>query len=439
MKCRVIALDTNGIGENSILRLVLLTGILVLFYFIPCGAGLAQTSPQVQTNPTSTQRLSLAEAIQLVQTRNPLARAGAARVEGAEARLRGAGVLQNPTLTLAQPFGQNTGGLDEGTFITQTVELGDKRHQRVVASRNDRDASLADRTGTLNDLTLTAQNAYFEALRADAERTLAENALANAQAFAKAAQTQFEAGDVAQSNVIRSQIELNRAEQALTAADTDRLNRYATLKSLAQLPADTTLVLTDTLTYSPTAYALPNLLKTALENRPDLQSARKTLASREAALHGSRAQTQPDLLLEARRSTLDPTTGGNSLRVGVVFPLFDFGRVKSDSASAKAAVKEQQATLDETTRVAKLDVETAYRNLEQARKVVESFQNGRLDRSKRLLDMAQIGYAQGANTYLELLDAQQIYRTEQTDYARALTLYNEAKATLQRSIGGKLP
>ncbi len=390
-----------------------------------------------QTPPP--ERLSLQDAIRIAQSRNPLVRAGTARIAGADARLNGAGALQNPSLTLAQPFGRNTGGLDEGTVLTETVELGDKRRQRVRASLGERDALRFDFTGTQTGLALSAQTAYFEALRADVEKQLAENVLSNAQAFTKVAQLQFQAGDVAQRDVIRSQIELSRAEQTLTVAETERANRYANLRSLLLFPADTPLILTDSLTFSPDTYSLPTLLKTALESRPDLQSARKIREAREAALHGARAQSQPDLLIEARRSTLDPTVGGNSLRVGVIFPIFDFGRIKSDTNSAKAALREQEATFEEATRVARLDVETSYRNLEQARKTVESFQKGRLDFSKRLLEMAQLGDANGANTYLELLDAQQVYRTEQTDYARALTLYNTARATLQRAVGGKLP
>jgi outer membrane protein TolC len=93
----------------------------------------------------------------------------------------------------------------------------------------------------------------------------------------------------------------------------------------------------------------------------------------------------------------------------------------------------------ETQRTALLDVQTAFRTLDQARQTVESFQAGRLDNAKELLTMAQTGYDKRASTYLELLDAQQVYRSEQVEYARALAAYNAAKAALQRAVGGQLP
>lgn len=406
---------------------------LFLFLVILCAPSLCSVDAQ------EARHLSLAETVRLALQHSPLAQGAEARARGAEAHLRGAGTLPNPALSLAQPFGKNTGGTDEDILLTQTVELGDKQRQRRRAARAEREAALAERAATTSDLVLTAQTAYYEALRADAERQLAEDALAAAQAFAQAAETQFQAGDVARSNVLRSRIELARAQQSLDAAATERANRYAALRSLTGLPEDTALVLTDSLAYAPLSYRLSDLRALALRNRPDLLAAQRLRDSREAALHGARAQSQPDLFLEARHSTLDPTVGGNSLRIGLLFPLFDLGRNRADIQTAQAALQEQDALAREAARTARLEVETAFRNLEQARRTVESFQAGRLQQAKELLEMAQIGYDKGATTYLELLDAQQVYRNEQTAYTRALADYNIAKATLQRAVGGTLP
>src|SRR2546421_12309131 len=81
------------------------------------------------------QRLSLADAIRLTQANNPLTQGAQARVVGANARLRGAGALSSPVLLLAPHLGDNTGGLDEDMLLTQTIELGDKRRQRVYSAR----------------------------------------------------------------------------------------------------------------------------------------------------------------------------------------------------------------------------------------------------------------------------------------------------------------
>lgn len=384
--------------------------------------------------------LSLAEAIQRAQAHSYTAQGAQSRITGARARLLAAAAFTNPILLLSTFAGQDTGGLDENILLTQTIELGDKRRQRVYAARADRDASLADFDSAKQDAVFAVQSAYFAALQADVDRNLAVAALENATAFAKAADLQFQAGDVARSNVVRSHIELTRAQQALSAAETDRTNRYASLESLVQLPEDPALLLTDPLTYTPpTSYALSTLQALALRQRPDIRAAQRTRDSREAALHGARAQSQPDLLLEARRRDYNLPESGASVRVGVTFPVVDFGGLRANAHAAQASLTEQEAALQEAKRVALLDVSTSLRNLEEARRTVESFQAGRLNQAKELLDMAQTGYRQGANTYLELLDAQQVYRSEQAEYARALAAYNTAKAALQRAVGGTLP
>ena len=389
-----------------------------------------------QSQQIAAQRLSLADALRMAQARSYLAAGSAARLFGADARVRGARMLQNPSLILSKAVGNNTGAFGQDIQLTQTFELGDKRRQRVRSAMADQSASFADRAGVLADLTLTVQTAYFESLRSEAERQLAIDALTAAQTFAQAAATQFEAGDVPRSNVVRSGIEQARAEQLLQTAETESANRSATLASLIGMPAGSTIALTDTLAFTPKNHSLPALQEAALRNRPELQSAKRLRESRLAALHSARIQGQPDLFVEGIHGSFDPAIPGDSLRVGVTFPLFDYGRNRADAGAAKAALQEQDAVVSETERTVRLSVETAWRTLELARRSVESFRAGRLDRASELLEMARTGYAKGANSFLELLDAQQVYRLEQTDYARALADFNIAAATLQRAAGG---
>jgi cobalt-zinc-cadmium efflux system outer membrane protein len=399
--------------------------------------GVVSLSP-VSAQPA--QPLSLAEAVRLAQSRSPLARQADARVQGASGRVRTAGALPNPTLSVAHAYGSNTtAGFDEDLVLTQIFELGGKRNPRVRAARAEREAARAERQGTVLDVGFSTQSAYYEALRADAERGLAAEAVTTARAFATAAETQFQAGEVARSNVVRSRIELDRAEQALATAETERANRYAALQSLTGLPPDTPLTLTDTLAFSPVSYWLPDLQSFAAQHRPDLLAATQLREARAHSLREARAQSQPDLFLEGRRASVDPSIGGSSVRVGMTLPVFDLGRKRGDVEVARAGLREQEAALAEATRAAQLEVETAWRNLEQAQRAVTSFQSGRLDRARELLEMVRIGYGRGASSLLEVLDAQQVYRNEETEYSRALAAFNSAKAAVQRAVGGTLP
>jgi cobalt-zinc-cadmium efflux system outer membrane protein len=383
--------------------------------------------------------LTLAHALAMARQRSFVSQQSDARVAGAAARLTGAGQLMNPVLSIGGHFGQNAGGTDEDYILSQAFELGDKRRQRILSARAERDAAALDRAAALNDLAFSVKSAYHEAQRADAALGLAQGALDDARKFAQAAEIQLAAGDVPRTQVTRSRIEQYRAEAALAVARAERDDRLAALRSLIHVPDTETIGLAEPPTFSPADYRLPALRSRALSSRPELQSAQKTRAGREAQLHAARVQSQPDLFIEARHSTIDPSEGGNTLRMGLLFPLFDFGRGRADASSAKAALTEQEALVAETSRTVLLEVGTAFRNLQLARQAVESFRSGRLESSRELLDLAQLGYTRGATTFLELLDAQQVYRNEQADYVRAIADYRIALAALERAVGGQLP
>lgn len=387
----------------------------------------------------TTGQISLAQALESAATSHPLALQSTANVAVAAAQLKSARTLQNPTLSLAQWAGHDTGGLDEDLVFTQIVELGGKRTYRVRGAESELTAAQYDQISTALDLRFSVQTAYYEALRAQEAYKLAADSLTVTRQFAEAAQTQYQAGDVPRSNVVRSQIELTNAEQSLSAAQTELDNRLATLRSLIGQPAGTTITLSDKLAYAPATCSQPTMESLAMQSRPELKAAEATKSSLAAAVQSARAETKPDLFIEGRRASLNPSVEGSSIRVGVIFSPFDYGRKRADVAAAQAMVTQQDAKIAETKRTTRLEVDTACRNLEQARKTVESFEKGRLALSKELLDMAQTGYQRGASTYLEVLDAQNVFRNEQIAYTSAIADYNIALATLEHAVGGKLP
>lgn len=420
---------------SIILALLMLPGAVTA---ISAGADVpvSTSKPSVESVKSSL-LLSITDAIKLAQAHSPTTREALAHVAGASSQIRAARAPQNPMLGLGHGFGSDTGGLDEDMLLTQVLPVPGKRQPAIKAAQLEHQAALSDQADSTLDLIFAVKSAYYEALRADEGYQLASDTLAVTKKFAELAQVQYQAGDVPRSNTVRSDIETSRAQQELDAAETERTECYNTLKSITGEPDQATLALTDKLSFAPVDYDLADLQNRALNNRPDLRAAKLQCESLSESVKGARAQWIPDPFVEARHSTLNSLTGGSSIRIGIALPFVDLGGNRANVDTAKAAVSEQQARLDEQTRVARLEVENAYHSLGKARRAVESFQTGRLSRAKELLDMAQTGFEKGAASYLELLDAQQVYRNEQADYTRALADYNIAAADLLRAVGGE--
>lgn len=400
------------------------------------------SAPSKAQAPISLQApLSLTEALRLAEASQPLPKAASARVEATEARVRLAGKQSNPTIALARPYGSAlTGGFGEDIIVSQAFEPGGVLGPRKRAAQHQQQVAQAERSAAGLDLRRTVTVAYIDCLRAEGEVSQAKAALEATQRFADAARVQFTAGDAPRSNVVRSQIESARFSQTLLQATTDRDNRYAMLRSLIGLPPTTPLVLADTLQSRSTLISLDVAKTLALSQLPEILAARAQLLASAADVASAKGQRLPSVLVEGRRANLNPgQVGYASIRVGVSLPLFDNGRIQADVRAGESSQRGQEFQLKEVERVAVLEVEMALRECEQAQSIVASFEGeGRLMKVKELLEMAQVGYEKGGNGYLEVIDAQRVFASEQVEYIRALASLKTATARLERVIGGPL-
>ncbi len=188
------------------------------------------------------------------------------------------------------------------------------------------------------------------------------------------------------------------------------------------------------------------LLPGALQ-RPDIVSAQATLEARQAQVSAIARQRYPDIELQLRRGSFfgqaepDQGRGQNltALRAVITVPLFDFGSIGREKKAAQAEVRAGQAQLALLRQQAATQVEQALIRLEQQRQTVETYRTGIVPQTLDLLRKTQIGYAAGASTYLEVLDAQRTLRQVQTEYLQALVGTRTSEAALESALGAAPP
>jgi cobalt-zinc-cadmium efflux system outer membrane protein len=196
----------------------------------------------------------------------------------------------------------------------------------------------------------------------------------------------------------------------------------------------------DDLAYQPVTVSLEALKALALQRRPEV-AAQSRLVARQFAVKSARSQWLPDFLLLAHFGESERTLRVTAprLAVGIALPFFDFGRIHGEIRAAKAQVTEQEALLEQTKRVILAEVETAVKKLTASQIVVEGFQKRIVPAAEDLLKRVQASYAEGGSTLLEVLDAQQTWRTTRKELVKAIADYLKALAELERAIGGTLP
>lgn len=181
------------------------------------------------------------------------------------------------------------------------------------------------------------------------------------------------------------------------------------------------------------------VLPGALTNRPDIVGAQATLEARRAQVDVLRRQRKPDIELQARRNSTTTVQGAYALRAVITVPIFDFGSTKQERRAAEAEVRAQEATISLLRSQAAAQVEQALIRLQQQRQTVERYRTGIVPISIDLLRKTQIGYAAGASTYLEVLEAQRTLRQVQTEYLQALVGTRTGEAQLESALGAAPP
>jgi len=404
-------------------------------------SGLLASSTAAQEAPTAATPLLLPDAIARALARDPSVVAVQQRVRQAEYRLTGAQAFPNAIIdvghgqTLTDP---GASGNDQDLSITQRFDLFGQRRLRGDQAQKELLAARASLTQAQAEVVFRVRSAYVQARTATAEVELARQTLALAQTFQRLAQAQYDAGQVPIASVLRSEIEVENADQAVLTAETAARIQRATLNTALNYPPEVPVTLPPVGEVVLHTFDFAELRREA-EQQPALKAAEATLAARRSAVAVARAAARPDFVVTGTHDQLQDWPGGNTLRAGFTFPLFDRGVIRAAVGEARASAAEQEANVLVLKQQAALDVTSAYYLLEQARELVTRTGGAQLQRATRLYQLAQTSYSEGLSTYLDLLDAQQVLRTAHTSYLRALAAYESAEAALQKSLGAPLP
>ena len=178
-----------------------------------------------------------------------------------------------------------------------------------------------------------------------------------------------------------------------------------------------------------------------LGNRPDILGAQATLEARQAQVQVLRALRRPQVEFQVRRNAVFRSGGSTALRAVVTVPLGS-GAQRGEQRALEAEARAQQAQIALLRSQAGAQLEGALIRLQQGRETIERYRRpvtGILPLTIDLLRKTQIGFAAGASTYLEVLEAQRTTRQVQTEYLQALVGAQTQQIALESVLGANLP
>jgi cobalt-zinc-cadmium efflux system outer membrane protein len=212
------------------------------------------------------------------------------------------------------------------------------------------------------------------------------------------------------------------------------------LRQLLRLSPKTMLELTTDLDFRRIDPDINKLRVASLEVRPDIRAKRYTFSQREADLKLAKAYRIPDVTIGAGYAIQGPQGPDNpqqwALNLGLPLPLFN--RNQGGIRQAEVSLQTAEADLNKTVNLVENEVEVAYRNLLQSRRLVEAYVGGVLEDARSTFTIVERAYERGGATILDLLDAARTSRMIQQNYIEALFNYQHHLFLLESAVGQEI-
>ena len=432
------------------------TFFLVVLWIAPSGGESVLAEPSIETSSerffTATLtpsmqslRLSLDEAMGLFLKQNVDLLIAKFGIEFSKGREITASLFPNPVTSVgavSSPFQGRTwsSGGQIVPQVKQLFELAGKRGFRIDSAQFGTQSAEAGFEDAVRQLSLAVKDAYYRTQLALRRLTLAEE---NRDRFSRILEIntiRFKKGFIAEVDLIRIRLQFIDFQSQVIQSIQEAESARSDLRQLLRLSPATQVELTTELMYRRLDPDIARLRTVAMDARPDLRAKRLTVSQREADLDLAKAYRVPDVTVGAGYAVQGSRGPDNSnqMALSLALPLPLFNRNQGGIMQAEAAVQTAEADLIKTVNQVENQVDIAYRNLVQSRRLVEAFLGGVLDDARSTLTIVERAYERGGATILDLLDAARTSRMVQQNYIEALFNYQRNVLQLESAVGRDL-
>jgi len=330
-----------------------------------------------------------------------------------------------------------------GLTVTQPIFAGGSIMATINAGRLT--TLLADERvrATIQDVIYAAGHAYSDVLLNQHLLEISADAVRSAQAHLDSVKQKRAGGVASDFDVLRAEVELSNF-QAEHIQNRNAIHvAKANLLKIMGVSQDSDVVLSDGLVYAASKITMEQAVEAAYRNRPDLFGRELDIKLQKELLKAVRSRYWPSIsgFYENVWSEPDPHRSmeiewGHAWRAGLrgQIALFDGLSREGEITTQKARVKQAQIDLVDAEETALFELTRAMLSIEDAEEFVKS-QLLNLTRAEKGLELAEVGYQQGTNTQVEMIDAQAALTKARANYYQAIYAHTTARLDLQKAMG----
>jgi len=329
--------------------------------------------------------------------------------------------------------------------VTQPIYAGGAISARVRAARllslfTDQVVRAATQ-----DVVYAAQTAYYDLLLSQHWVEISMDAVRSAKVHLANVEKRRAGGVVSNFDVLRAQVELSNFEADLIRSKNAIDISRASLIKIMGISQDSDFVLSDEFTFVPMDVSMEQAVQTAFKNRPDLYRQEYQIRQQREQLQIARSRYLPVIggffdqtwAKPDPKAFISPTIEwGDAWQAGLrgAWPIFDGFQREGQIIQAKARLRQAQINLVDIEETALYELTRALLSMENAEEFVQS-QRQNQTRATEGLRLAEVGYEQGINTQVELVDAQEALTKARVNYYQALHGHVVSKLAVQRAMG----
>jgi outer membrane protein TolC len=379
--------------------------------------------PALPTDPV------LAELIEQSVAARPELKQAEATVRAERERIPQAGALPDPVLSLGiQNDGFKeimVGEMDTSFYqvmLSQGIPWPGKRGLRTDVARIAADEAGAALARARLTTEADVRRAYTDLLSARDRLDLLRQLEEIWQTSAGTARARYEAGEGAQSDVLRAQLELNRLRQRRWALEAQERTAVQTLNRLRGRPVDEPISTPASLRKIeiPELRAGEAAIADALARSPELAQARLGAARAERSVALAKRERFPDLGVNAAvmpRGQLEPMwSAGVSIGLPVWSPRKQ-GRAVAESRARADSSERAAEAIEQVLRLRVAERRTAYT---AALETIRILREGLLVQSRATAESTLAQYRVGRVTFASVLEANAGYIADEETFLAAV-------------------
>ena len=377
------------------------------------------------------------------EANNPTLRAGEIGIDESKANEVTAYLRPNPTLTiLADQINPFPGGPPHGPFaflltsatVNYLHERQHKRELRLESAEKATGIAVSGQADLERTLLFDLKSAFVGTMQAKAVLRLALDNLNYWDQVLKISRDRFHAGDIAQLDLDRLELQRVQFESDVQTAEVNL--RTAKIQLLMLLNDRTPIDQLDVLglyEYNEQLAPLDDFRQTALDNRPDLRAALQAVdkAKTDHQLAVANGSTDPIFGVDfGRNPPIDQYFG-----VSVSIPLRIFDRNQGEKQRTQLDIDRNQRLYNASQAQVFSDVDSAYAMVNSNLILLRPYKAKYLELAVRVRETVRFSYEHGGASLLDFISAESEYRSVQLNYLNLVGTYLVSAGQLNLAVG----